>query len=438
MLLEQSARLENKWYLNMILALLSNSLATLVNKNSVGNGITANDLVDSVLKDFLEDQKHSCSLQYLLRYHPELLCFDEPWKAYGYRGSLKMDFIKSQIALDLAGRLDGLPLRVASGMSMKSLKGEVADSIRYRTRSLAYSPFVVTNTEAFTSDILAVCAEFGVKKATITTSDVEPSSKLFSTGRYHSGTSDMWLQDELAVGGYDALRSFMHLMANPTDYYLGGHTVVAGKQLLIATYTKRSDLSIEEEASSLLSSIKAQDRYAHPLLDTVLTDRAEAIGVRRDLYESVLEYGLDKVRQVLADAEDLYDTMPAIALYPSLQRLKAKGEGSFYKTKVLSIGESEVAALMLAISADPGLSSLLVTTDKADKNHPLVGTFLRMAQAEGSEHALAVTHAVLKLLGVGNLLSSIVGKENDRGAINDAVASLEAVIDKDATEEDDD
>ena len=437
MLLEQSARLENKWYLNMILALLSNSLATLVNKNSVGNGITANDMVDSVLKDFLEDQKHSCSLQYLLRYHPELLCFDEPWKAYGYRGSLKMDFIKSQIALDLAGRVDGLPLRVVSG---RSLKGEVAESIRYRTRSLAYSPFVVTNTEAFTSDILAVCAEFGVKKATVTTSDVEPSSKLFSTGHYRSDTSDRWLQNELAVGDYDALRSFMHLMANPTDYSLGGHTVVAGKQLLIATYTKRSDLSIEEEASSLLSSIKAQDRYAHPLLDTVLTDRAEAIGVRRDFYESVLEYGLDKVRQVLADAEDLYDTLPAIALYPSLQRLKAEGEreGSFYKTKVLSIGESEVAALMLAISADPSLSSLLVTTDKSDKNHPLVGTFLRMAQAEGSEHALAVTHAVLKLLGVGSLLSSIVGKENDRGAINDAVTNLEASIAKEKEDDEDD
>lgn len=438
MLLEQSARLENKWYLNMILALLSNSLAYLVSKHSIGNGVTANEVVEDVIKEFHGDEKNTHSFQYLLRYHPELLFLDEPWKAYGYRGSLKMDAIKAQIALDPAGRVDGLPLRVVSRISLKELKGAVAESIRYRTRSLTYSPFVVTSADAFTSDILAVCAAFGVKKATITTSDVEPSSKLFSISRYSTRDTDRWLQGELDLRDYSSLRAFMHLMANPSDYSIGGHTIVAGKQLLIASYTKRSDLSVEEEASSLLSGIKAMDSYSHPLLDTVLTDRAEAIGVRRNFYEYVLEYGLDKVRQVLADAEDLYDTLPAIALYPSLQRLEEKGSQSYYKTKMLSNSESEVASLMLAISADPGLSSLLVTTDKASKNHPLVDTFLRMAQAEGSEHALAVTHAVLKMLGAGELLSSIVGKENDREAINGAVAHLEATIAKDKTEEDDD
>ena len=426
MLLEQSARLEVKWYVNMIIALVSHSVPNLMQRYSGYGDQTPSSVVERVLSSLVGSHTISDSdrsLQYLIQHRPELLCLSEPWRTgNGRRTNLKMDEFRALMVPSLYARVEGLPLRINPVNSESNWAQLVAESLRYNTRYLGSSPLLVSDEEVLRADILAVCSLYGVKQSMLTSSDVDPASAVYpkySTMRRITS----WLQEELGQGFSPALRAFMHFMANPCDYSLGGHVSIAGKQKLLASYQQRASLSVEEEAAGYVSGIEAMDTYSHPMRDLVVSDRAKSCGVTCSFYEILMEYGADKVHAALLDVEELYSALPALSLAPALDEVKPSDEDSrrFY------VRETESAALILAIAADPSVASLVLPAEQ--KEHPLISTFLRMAQSEGPERALPVAHSVLRRLGMaGRLadLSVLKGKETDLAAVTEVADLLRA------------
>lgn len=423
MLMEQSARLEVKWYVNLILHHLSSSLAHLVQLHASRQYDTPTETAGKVLEELsnpsLPDTVY-WSIARLLKYYPELVGVEQPWQAtHSYGSKLSMSNIRSMQVKSLSGAVEGLPLLVGAGRSDSWWADAIAQSIRYRTRGLKSAPLVVSDRGAFASDILAVCAKYGVRKATLTSTDMGDSKKA------HGALVEAWLQDSLdGIEEAPSLLAFMHLLANPMEYSLGGNRVLAGKQTLIASYAQNGSLSAEEEAAGYVKSIQAMETYSHPLGDTVLSARAEACVVTRGFYEDVMSYGVDKVNEVLADVQDLYQAMPAVSLAGPIGKVR---KSSRYGTTVAyPVSTAESAALMLAIAADPAIASLMVLTE-GDGSHPLISNFLRMAMQEGSERALSVAHAALRLLGMeGQLadLSVLAGKETSLEAVTAAGAGV--------------
>lgn len=441
MLMEQSARLEVKWYVNMLIDLISHNAPGLINSSAFDNSLTAKEITERTLDRMTSGissmQEHE-GLHRLLRYNPELSCTTAPWKiGYTYSSNLRMSDIRTVMVDDLAAHVAGLPLTLSSTHTNAGWKDLIADSLRYRTRSLKAPMYIIYKREALVSDIVAVCARYGVKKAAITSSDVQPAGNAHGRGYFSKDlVRATWHQDALdTLTGGDSLRAFMHFLANPSDYSMGGLARIAGEQKLIATYTKRSELSVEEEAASYAAVLKAMPRKSSPLHDTVVKGRARSCGVRANVYESMLEYGVDKIREVLADIEDLHQTLPALALVPAIDRVK--DPDSLYGSSAYEGSVTESVGLMLAIAADPSLASLLVDNSEKDskgnfkETHPIVGQFLRMAMTEGSPKALAVAYEVARLEGmIGGCvdLSTLVGHECDPKAVGMVVKDILAEV----------